>query len=164
MSADEPGGAPTPESIAAFVRKNAPKFKKSGMMMMHGDPEVVREEDYKGHHIMIRTTYHIEVDGKPVTGHLTVTNDGEVQAHSLPNYTFDSAMGLIEKLIDKFPEDFGPDASPETPEHHEMPPMSGSGMKMPGMKMPGMKMKKAPAKAAKPAPSKTKTKNKKKSR
>src|SRR6266550_4168583 len=98
MIGDESDALPTPESIAAFVKKNAPKMKKTGMLMMHhGDPEVLREDDYKGHHITVRTIYHIEVDGKPQMGHLVVTNDGQVQAHGLPNYTFDSVIELMRR-------------------------------------------------------------------
>jgi hypothetical protein len=150
---DEPEALPTPESIAEYVKKNAPKVKKSGMLMMaHGDPVVLREDDYQGHHITVKTTYHMEVDGKPLMGHLAVTNEGQVQYHGLPNYSFDSAIFLIRKLIDTFPDDFkaggGESAEPEMP---DMPGMTG----MAGM--PGMGSKK-PAKAAKkkPAPRKAK--------
>ena len=87
---------PTPESIARYVKQNLQKTKKATpmMAMMHheGGQEVVRQDDYKGHHIEVRTTYHITVDGNEVTGHLLVTNDGQVQYHGMPNYSFDSAI------------------------------------------------------------------------
>ena len=109
MSA-EPEVIPTPESIAKYVKQNAAKAKKSStiMKMMHhkGGQEIVRQDDYKGHHIVVRTVYHITVDGKEVTGHIMLTNDGQVQYHGLPNRSFDSTVQLVRTLIDKFPEDF----------------------------------------------------------
>lgn len=35
-----------------------------------------REDEYKGHRIVIETHYEITVDGRPVSTHLTVGNDG----------------------------------------------------------------------------------------
>ena len=66
----------------------------------------MREDDYKGHHVVIRTTYNISVDGKEATGHIILTNTGQVQYHGLPNYSFDSTVDLVRALIDNFPEDF----------------------------------------------------------
>jgi hypothetical protein len=68
--------------------------------------ESVREDDYRGHHIVVRTRYRIEVDGRPVTGHLGVTNDGRVHYHAVPNLSFTSAVDLVRRLIDAFPDDF----------------------------------------------------------
>ena len=122
---------PTLESIASYVKKNTGKSKKRSMSMdMHhpGGQEVVRQDDYKGHHIVVRTTYRIDVDGKEVTGHLMLNNAGQVQYHGLPNMSFDSAVGLVRTLIDKFPEDF---------EKNTKPAGSQGGMSMPGMNMGG---------------------------
>ena len=78
----------------------------------HGGPvETVREADHNGHHIVVRTTHSIEVDGRPVTGHLAVGNDGRVTYHAVPNLSFESAIDLVKRLIDAFPDDFG-DADP----------------------------------------------------
>jgi hypothetical protein len=87
---------PTLQSIAEYAKKNAPKAKMAGMPMDHAGMESVREADYKGHHITVRTSYKIDVDGTPVTGHLGVTNDGQVHYHPIPNLAFDT-----------FPDDFG---------------------------------------------------------
>jgi hypothetical protein len=129
---------PTPASIAAYVKRNAAATKP---MKMKGPMEVVREDDYQGHHIEVRTTYAIYVDGKPVTGHIDVSNDGQVAYHGLPNFSFDSAIDLVKKLIDQFPEDFKKGRR-------------GSGGGMGGMHgMGGMQMKRAGAKRmAKKAP------------
>ena len=101
---------PTPESIAAFVKQHTRRAKgaPAAMMMMHheGGQEIVRDDDYKGHHVVVRTTYTIEVDGRPVTGHVMLTNDGQVQYHGLPAMSFDSPILLVRALIDQFPQDF----------------------------------------------------------
>jgi hypothetical protein len=116
----------TPQAIAKYVKQNIRTLKKSSMAgMMHGkgDQEIIRQDDYKGHHVVISTKYNITVDGKEVTGHLMLTNAGQVQYHGLPNYSFDSPIALVRALIDNFPEDFQKQTRP-----------SGS----PGMKMGGM--------------------------
>jgi hypothetical protein len=69
-------------------------------------PESVREADYHGHHIVVRTRYEIEVDGKMLMGHMGVTNDGHVYYHAVPNLSFASAIDLVKELIDIFPADF----------------------------------------------------------
>lgn len=79
----------------------------------HGPSQSVREATYKGHHIVVRTTYTVEVDGVAVEGHLAVTNDGQVHYHAVPNLGFGSAIELVKMLIDAFPDDFaGPDDAP----------------------------------------------------
>jgi len=137
---------PTPESIASYVKKNA-KLLKMGAMM-HGPMVSVREVDYNGHHILIRTTYEIEVDGQPLMGHIDLSNEGQIAYHGLPNMSFDSAVDLVEKLIDKFPEDFQPGAAAP---HDQMSGMADMG----GMKgmtgMAGMAAPKAKKPAGKPA-------------
>ena len=52
---------PTTRSIASYVKKNAVHVKKA-QKHKHSKAESVREADYKGHHIVIRTQYEIEVD------------------------------------------------------------------------------------------------------
>lgn len=105
-----PEALPTRASIAKYVRQNVAKVKRASSMvkMRHHEEgqEIVREDDYKGHHIVVRTVYRITVDGKKVTGHIMLTNDGQVQYHGLPNWSFDSAIQLARTLIDNFPEDF----------------------------------------------------------
>jgi hypothetical protein len=99
----------------AEVKRNRPRAGHH-----RGDAvETVREDDYRGHHIVVRTTYEIEVDGRPVTGHLGVTNDGRVHYHPVPNVSFASAIDLVRQLIDTFPDEFE-GAPPPPPEHgHE---------------------------------------------
>ena len=105
MKRDELARASDPESLARHVRQNAPEMRQT--QHPHGGAmESVREDTYGGHHIVVRTSYRIEVDGVPVEGHLGVTNDGQVHYHAVPNLSFASAIDLVKQLIDTFPEDF----------------------------------------------------------
>ena len=97
--------SPTPQSIATYVSKNAKQVKRA-QKHRHEGTDSVREADYAGHHIVIRTRYHIEVDGRMLMGHMGVTNDGNVHYHPVPNVAFPSAVDLVKKLIDIFPGDF----------------------------------------------------------
>lgn len=100
---------PTPTSIARYVKSNAARAKKA-QQMHHGASEVIREADYKGHHIMVRTKYEVEIDGKPLMGHLGVTDSGSVHYHPVPNMSFGSALDMVKKIIDVFPDDFSSSA------------------------------------------------------
>ena len=133
---------PTPRSIAAYVKSNAARVRKA-QQMHHGESVVTREADYKGHHILVRTKYQVEVDGKPLMGHMGVTDSGSVHYHPVPNLSFASALDLVKKVIDVFPDDFSPGAKPD----------AKPGMDHASHGMSGMAMKKKPSarKAAKPA-------------
>jgi hypothetical protein len=96
---------PGEKSIASYVKRNAPKVKKT-LRHRHKMSESVREAEYKGHRIVVRTRYEIRVDGGLVSGHLAVTNDGQVHYHPVPNVSFASAIDLVKQLIDVFPDDF----------------------------------------------------------
>lgn len=119
---------PTPQSIAAYVKRNAGKVKASQKMKMgrHG-AESVREAEYKGHQILIRTTYQVQVDGKPIMGHFGVGDNGQVHYHAVPNIAFNSAVDLVKTLIDVFSDDFSKKRSGH----------KGSMGGMPGMHMRG---------------------------
>lgn len=82
----------------------------------HGAVESVREAEYRGHHIVIRTTYQIQVDDVTIDAALHVGNDGHVHYHAIPNLDFSSAIDLVKKLIDTFPDDFQ-GAGGEHPHH-----------------------------------------------
>lgn len=94
--------AANPQSLVDSVRRYRPPEHGHH----HGAVESVREATYRGHRIVVRTTYHIEVDGVTIAGHLGVTNDGQVHYHPVPNLSFGSAVDLVKQLIDIFPEDF----------------------------------------------------------
>ena len=118
-------GEITADASAAQAKKNAAYFKKllQGMHMGHGISSL-READYKGHHITIKTSYDIKIDGKPFKGVLGVSNAGTVHYHGMPNLSFASALDLVKSVIDVFPDEFAAG--------------SDGGMHMPGM---GMKMR-----------------------
>ncbi len=118
---------PYENSIASYVKRNAPKVK---MVLRHRHEALpsVREAEYKGHHIVVRTTYDIRIDGKPVTGHMGVTNDGRVHYHPVPNVSFSSAIDLVKQLIDIFPDDMGGrGGGHETHRGRGMPAKRGTG-------------------------------------
>lgn len=71
-----------------------------------GPFQSVRWIEYNGHKIAIRTQYEITVDGKPFSGHIYVDNTGKVSTHALPTYSFASAVDLVKKIIDAFPDDY----------------------------------------------------------
>jgi hypothetical protein len=99
----------TADSSAEQARKSSPIFKKlmraRHSASMHHDDNM-REDDYKGHHIMVMTTYQVKIDGKVFEGELAVTNDGHVHYHGIPNIGFTSALDLVKTVIDAFPDEF----------------------------------------------------------
>ena len=98
------GYAADPERFADGVREAL--AAQPGHDHVAGPIETVRRDTYRGHEITVRTTYVIEVDGRPIGGHLHVGRSGDVQAHALPNSTFGSAIDLVREMIDVFPERF----------------------------------------------------------
>ena len=118
MASKQPIARPTTASIHSYTRKNAEFLgeQKNAGSHHHQPSETVREAEYNGHRIVVRTTYQIAVDDKPIEGHLAVTNDGHVHYHPIPNLSFASAIDLVKQLIDVFPDDFG--NAPASPEHH----------------------------------------------
>lgn len=72
----------------------------------HDDLTSVREVEYEGHAISIRTSYEITVDGQPFRGHATVDRNGEVHTHATPQLSYGSAVGMMQRLIDLYPESF----------------------------------------------------------
>jgi hypothetical protein len=70
----------------------------------------VRTAEHNGHTIEIRTTYDVRIDGEPLEAHIGVGNDGNVHYHGLPNYTEASAVDLMRRVIDAFPDDYPPHA------------------------------------------------------
>ena len=60
MKLDELTRAAHPEKLSAFLAKQP----KGGHHHGGGRRRDTREADHKGHHIVIRTTYRIEVDGR----------------------------------------------------------------------------------------------------
>ena len=90
----------------AYRRLSAGQPVVAGHAGHEGPFESVREVEYKGHNIIIRTHYEIKVDGKPISSHIYVDNSGRVSSHAMPTYSFISTVDLIKNLIDTFPANF----------------------------------------------------------
>lgn len=93
------------DASLAQAKKSSPKFRKL-LKQGHGAHGSLREIEYKGHHITIRTTYEVRVDGKKFNAPLDVSMVGEVSYMGLPNVSFGSAMDLMRAVIDQFPDAF----------------------------------------------------------
>jgi hypothetical protein len=126
MAANRTEDTPTPKSIAAHVKSNAARARKA-QQMQHEESVVTREADHNGHHIVVRTHYEVEVDGRPLAGHLGVTDSGLVHYHPIPNLSYSSALDMVRKIIDVYPDDFGPGAMPEKRTHEHPAAMRRKG-------------------------------------
>lgn len=109
-----------PEVLASRVSEQREWLQQQAEHAGHGGPvETVRQEDYLGHHIRVRTTYTLEVDDRPLKGHVAVALNGTVHYHALPNYSFSSAIALVKQIIDAFPQDFPARTSAVTAKGHQ---------------------------------------------
>lgn len=95
-----------PEEFAGYIAGLSQSHDHEHGHSGDGSIETVREDEYEGHHIEIRTTYKIEVDGEVLLAPLGLDNEGNLYCHALPNYQFASAVDMIRRLIDNFPDDF----------------------------------------------------------
>ena len=114
MDYSELVAAAQPDALRAALAANAGD-RPSGRRSSSGDLASVREATYKGHDIVIRTTYEITVDGQPFDVSVSVDNTGRVHYHGLPTRDFPSTIALVEKVIDSFPGEFGADQPPDPP-------------------------------------------------
>ena len=98
------------DASLAQARKTSPLFKKLLTSQQgvagHDHSPSIRHDHYKGHHIVVKTTYDVTIDGKKFTPPLDVSNAGTVQYHGMPNVGFPSALDLLKCIIDQFPEEF----------------------------------------------------------
>jgi hypothetical protein len=99
MELNELETAATPAQLGAAV-----DLYQEDLRLLHhlheGGTGSVRHVTYKGHDIRITTTYHIELDGAEITGHLLVNNAGSVHYHAIPNQEFASAVDLVKRIVD----------------------------------------------------------------
>ncbi len=107
----------TSDASLAQARKTSAVLKKllrdphSG----HHRSQSVREEHYKGHRIVIKTSYDVTVDGRKFNAALAVSNSGNVEYHGMPNVGFASAVDLMRSVIDQFPAEFRTRKRPKRP-------------------------------------------------
>lgn len=106
----------SPQQQAAGVEFHRADLQRLHEPHHHGNT-TVREVTYRTHTIRVVTSYDIEVDGQPVTGHLLVTNEGSVHYHAIPNQEFASALDMVKRMIDLAPDQF-PDPSGDVTHHH----------------------------------------------
>jgi hypothetical protein len=104
--------AAAPEAMRAALAARADEISMAAHPHRTGAMADVREAEYQGHRIEVRTSYAITVDGRPFDIHIVVDNDGRVFYHGLPTRDFPSVIALVEKAIDQFPDDFEPGADP----------------------------------------------------
>ena len=84
-----------------YLRLQLPKGYKLPKHQGHQSVfKTVREATHHGKAIQVETTYKILIDGKPVTSHTYVLDDGSVHCHALPNYSFRSAVDLARKIVE----------------------------------------------------------------
>ncbi len=102
MNREELARLATPEQVAAGVEQYRDRIPQ-----LHGSHEhdagSVREVTYKGHEIRIVTHYEITLDGRPITGHMLVSNGGTVHYHAIPNQEFASAVDVVKRIVDLSP-------------------------------------------------------------
>jgi hypothetical protein len=110
MDRDELRAAAQPKAVRAAI-KAAGDLTGAGHHE-HGALTSVRTATHRGHEIVVRTTYEITVDGQSFDVALTVDNSGRVHYHGLPTRDFGSAIALVKKAIDQFPDDFPPPHDP----------------------------------------------------
>lgn len=124
MKRSELRSALTPEAIKATIDAQPDDV----VTVEHHDHSMGSERTvtYKGHEIVVRTTYAITVDGQPFEAAINVDNGGRVHYHGLPTRDFSSVIALVKKAIDVFPSDFAdhPDHPPADHGHmHDHGPM-----------------------------------------
>jgi hypothetical protein len=108
----------SPQQQAAGMEYHRTDLQRLHESHHHGTT-TVRELTYGTHTIRVVTSYDIEVDGHPVTGHVLVTNEGAVHYHAIPNQEFPSALDMVKRMIDLAPDQFPDPESPgDTNDHH----------------------------------------------
>ncbi|MEE9394255.1 MAG: hypothetical protein V3W41_17285 [Planctomycetota bacterium] len=92
-----------PSGFAAAIYRDdlaVPEGVVQGEHEHHDTFHSTRASIYRDRKFVIHTTYKIEIDGKPLTMHTKVLDDGSVHCHGLPNYSFSSALDMVKKIID----------------------------------------------------------------
>ncbi len=109
--------ASKPERLRAALAANASDVRAAASQHHAGELASVRTESHRGREIVIKTIYEITVDGRPFDIEMTVDNGGRVHYHGLPTRDFPSAIDLVKKAIDFFPDDFDEADQPLNPDH-----------------------------------------------
>jgi hypothetical protein len=109
-----------------WLRKNFPEYAEHTHEAL---VRSVRTLESRGHTITITTAYEVRVDGRLVTLHMMVDEQGELWSHLCPYLSFPSATELVRHLLERLPHLFegtdsgghgghgGHDHHPPAPEH-----------------------------------------------
>lgn len=76
----------------------------------------VRTLEHQGRRISITTTYEVRVDGRLITLHIMVDEEGQLWSHLCPYLTFASALELVRHLLTRMPHLF--EAAPDHEHTH----------------------------------------------
>ncbi len=93
-----------------WVRKNFPTYVE------HQHENLVRSDrvlEHRGNTITITTMYEVRVEGRLVTLHMMVDEEGRLWSHLCPYLTFATATELVLHLIERMPHLF--EATQSTP-------------------------------------------------
>jgi hypothetical protein len=91
-----------PERVLTSLAEAQEDLRSAGSAHVHQPLTDVRTAHHRGHQIIVRTSYEIEVDGSPFDVALIVGDDGHVHYHGLPTQNFSSAIDLVRAAIDVF--------------------------------------------------------------
>jgi hypothetical protein len=85
------------------VRKNFPAYVE------HQHENLVRSDrvlEHRGNTITITTMYEVRVEGRLVTLHMMVDEEGRLWSHLCPYLTFATATELVLHLLERMPHLF----------------------------------------------------------
>ncbi|WP_375771633.1 hypothetical protein NR798_12280 [Archangium gephyra] len=85
------------------MRKNFPTYVE------HRHEDLVRSDrvlEHRGNTITITTTYEVRVEGRLVTLHMMVDEEGRLWSHLCPYLTFATATELVLHLLERMPHLF----------------------------------------------------------
>lgn len=91
-----------PERVLTSLAEAQEDLRSAGSAHLHQPLTDIRTARHRGHEIVVRTSYEIEVDGSPFDVALIVGDDGHVHYHGLPTQNFSSALDLVRAAIDVF--------------------------------------------------------------
>ncbi|WP_433782585.1 hypothetical protein ACQPX6_22265 [Actinomycetospora sp. CA-101289] len=91
-----------PERVLTSLAEAQEDLRSAGSPHVHQPLTDIRTANHRGHEIIVRTSYEIEVDGSPFDVALIVGDDGHVHYHGLPTQNFSSAIDLVRAAIDVF--------------------------------------------------------------
>jgi len=106
-----------------WVRKDFPSYLESRHEEL---VRSVRTLESRGHTITITTTYEVKVDGRLITLHMMVDEQGLLWSHLCPYQSFASATELVRHLLERLPHLFEA-AQPLHPGHGEGGAPAGHG-------------------------------------